>query len=322
MRKQISRVVMSAFLCCGLLLPAVGTSAEKGNGLGIGPSLLKESRRSLAKAHEYLLKKQMPDGSWVGEAPVTAMVLTAFLTEPRAEFYADDAATKAAVEKGFKFLSTFIQPNGGIYKKEYRNYVTSVCLMAYAESRDPQYAKIVDGARRYLIKFQLDEDDGISKDNPFYGGIGYGGDDRPDLSNLQLALDAIHQADLYQQELKLAAPRSDDRTPDHFDKALVFLARCQNLKRINKADYATDDGGFIYETGAYKPARSHSYGSMTYAGVKCLLFANLKNPDMADRVNKAVAWIEKNYTWDENPGFGDKAIFYYYMTAGKSLEAL
>jgi len=48
--------------------------------------------------------------------------------------------------------------------------------------------------------------------------------------------------------------------------------------------YATNDGGFIYETGHYKEDRSHSYGSMTYAGLKSLLFARVDKEDI--RVKK------------------------------------
>lgn len=84
--------------------------------------------------------------------------------------------------------------------------------------------------------------------------------------------------------------------------------------------YATDDGGFIYETGTYKKERSHSYGSMTYAGLKSLLHAQVDKNDI--RVKKAVGWIRNNYTLDVNPGFGTTSLYYYYMTFGKSLSVL
>ncbi|ETR69545.1 MAG: hypothetical protein OMM_09501 [Candidatus Magnetoglobus multicellularis str. Araruama] len=108
--------------------------------------------------------------------------------------------------------------------------------------------------------------------HPYYGGIGYGGDDRPDLSNTQLALEAIHAAEAYESRLKNVIPQTVSKIEAdkkefglHWKKALVFLARCQNVKAVNKMPYATDDGGFIYETGTYKKERSHSYGSMTYS---------------------------------------------------------
>ena len=84
-------------------------------------------------------------------------------------------------------------------------------------------------------------------------------------------------------------------------------------------DYATNDGGFIYETGHYKPERSISYGSMTYAGLKSLLFAGIDKNDI--RVKKAYAWICDNYTVKENPKFGTTSLYYYFMTATKCLTA-
>mgnify|MGYP002046225124 CR=1 FL=1 len=46
-------------------------------------------------------------------------------------------------------------------------------------------------ARNWLIGLQADEGEGYSEGDLYYGGIGYGGDERPDLSNLQMALEAL-----------------------------------------------------------------------------------------------------------------------------------
>jgi hypothetical protein len=104
----------------------------------------------------------------------------------------------------------------------------------------------------------------------------------------------------------------------HWLKALVFLSRTQNIESVNDMDYATDDGGFIYETGHYKPERSISYGSMTYAGLKSLLYAGIDKNDV--RVRKAYAWICSNYSVEENPNFGTSSLYYYFMTATKCLK--
>jgi squalene-hopene/tetraprenyl-beta-curcumene cyclase len=79
-------------------------------------------------------------------------------------------------------------------------------------------------------------------------------------------------------------------------------------------------GGFIYETGHYKDERSRSYGSMTYAGLKSLLFAQVDRDDV--RVRRAVEWIGQHYTLEENPGFGTTSLYYYYMTVAKCLNEL
>jgi squalene-hopene/tetraprenyl-beta-curcumene cyclase len=189
------------------------------------------------------------------------------------------------------------------------------------------YNTIIENAKKFLIEFQLDEGEGIDAKNPFYGGIGYGGDDRPDLSNTQLALDAIRAAEMYRPSdsgiLGDSTPQIREEETErglHWHKAIVFLARTQNIKSVNDMPYTTDDGGFIYETGHYKEERSHSYGSMTYAGLKSLLFAGVYKEDI--RVKKAISWICSHYTLDENPGFGTTSLYYYYMTAAKCLAAL
>jgi squalene-hopene/tetraprenyl-beta-curcumene cyclase len=287
-------------------------------------SLFNEARHSLCTSGNYLIKTQLPNGSWKEHPAITSLVVYSLLLSP--DSLSNKKAT-TAIQKGLAFIESFVQKDGGIYQKEYRNYVTAVCLMALTETGDKKYRTIIANAKKFLIQFQLDETENISEDHPFYGGIGYGGDDRPDLSNTQLALEAIKAAEDYESRLQKLIPNkiSQIETEEkelglHWKKALVFLARCQNVKAINKMPYATDDGGFIYETGTYKKERSHSYGSMSYAGVKSLIYANVDKNDI--RMKKAIEWIQNNYTVDTNPGFDDTSLYYYYMTFSKCLHAL
>lgn len=287
-------------------------------------SLLKETRHSLETGYAYLLKSQLPNGSWKDDPAITALVLYSFVLEPK---YAPDKKIQAAISRGYAYLETFVREDGGIYSKAYRNYVTAVCLMAFSETGLQKYRDIIANAKNFLIRFQVDEGEDIQKGHPYYGGIGYGGDDRPDLSNTQLALEAIKSAETYESRYNLVIPATVNQIETeekelglHWQKALVFLSRCQNIKSVNTMPYAGDDGGFIYETGTYKEDRSHSYGSMTYAGVKSLLYARVGRNDI--RVQRAVDWIKSHYTLEENPGFGTASLFYYYMTAAKCLDAL
>ena len=105
----------------------------------------------------------------------------------------------------------------------------------------------------------------------------------------------------------------------------------QNHSETNDQPWAGNDGGFIYSPsdGGASPAGEYtgadgkkflrSYGSMTYAGLKSLIYAGLTKDD--SRVKAAWEWISKNWTLDENPGFrlSDPAtaasgMFYYYHT--------
>lgn len=287
-------------------------------------SLLKEAKHSLTLAHDFLLTSQLENGSWKNEPAITALVLYSFLLNP---IYNPGAKSEKVLLKGFEYLETFVKPDGGIYRNEYKSYTTAVCLLAFTESKLEKYKTLINNAKQFLIQFQVDESEGITEDHQFYGGIGYGGDERPDLSNTQLALDAIKAAEDYEASYSGVVPANlskvekDERELGlHWRKALIFLARCQNVKAVNDMPYAEDDGGFIYETGHYKEERSHSYGSMTYAGVKSLLYARVDKEDI--RVKRAVSWIRSHYTLEENPGFGQAALYYYYMTFAKCLDAL
>jgi squalene-hopene/tetraprenyl-beta-curcumene cyclase len=62
-----------------------------------------------------------------------------------------------------------------------------------------------------------------------------------------------------------------------------------------------------------------SYGSMTYAGYKSLLFAGLAKND--PRVLAALEWITSHYTMNENPGLGQQGLFYYRLAMARALLA-
>jgi len=279
-------------------------------------SLINESRHSMKLAFKYFAKSQQEDGSWKNDSAVTALVLYSYMLAPE---YNPDAETAEAIKKGYAYLEKFVKPNGGIYESElkYRNYATAVSLLAFTAANKLEYKSIIENAKNYLIKFQLDENEDIAPENAYYGGIGYGGDTRPDLSNLHLALEGIKAAE--DLEAKATPDKTQEQMGEHWRKALVFLARTQNLKSVNDMDYATNDGGFIYETGHYKPERSVSYGSMTFAGLKSLLYAGVDKNDI--RVKSAYAWVCENYTVEENPEFGTTSLYYYFMTATKCLTA-
>jgi squalene-hopene/tetraprenyl-beta-curcumene cyclase len=116
-------------------------------------------------------------------------------------------------------------------------------------------------------------------------------------------------------------------------KALVFVSRCQNRKsEFNDQPWAdkVDDGGFIYTPAAGGVSMApdaklpngglRSYASMTYAGLKSMIYAGLKPDD--PRVKAALAFIKAHYTLDENPGLGQGGLYYYYQTFAKAMSLL
>ena len=100
----------------------------------------------------------------------------------------------------------------------YRNYETSLALVCFAEAnRDGRYDRLIRGAEKFLKANQWAEAQGQDKSSPAYGGAGYGKHMRPDLSNTNFLVDALHAAG--------AGPNDEA-----MQKALIFVSRCQNLE--------------------------------------------------------------------------------------------
>ncbi len=222
--------------------------------------------------------------------------------------------------KSLKYLEGFVQPDGGIHAKDtfYKNYETCLVLMCFVEAnRDGQYDKLIKNAGKFLKENQWDEKMGIDKANPAYGGAGYGRNKRPDLSNTNFLMDALKAAD----------NGPDDEA---VKKALIFVSRCQNLESEHNTlpfPAKNPDGGFYYtpasggvsQAGPLPNGGLRSYGSMTYAGLKSMIYAGLGPDD--PRVKAALRWLQTHYDLTSNPGLGSAGLYYYYHTLAKALDA-
>jgi squalene-hopene/tetraprenyl-beta-curcumene cyclase len=271
-----------------------------------------------ARAVNFLKSRQKNDGSWSTEKGpgITGIVLTALLRSKRM------TPSEPAIVKGLAYLEGFLSPkSGGLAEGPTSNYVTAIALMAFQQANvGGKYDAQIKAGQNYLKNLQWDESESKSPDDPFYGGAGYGSRSRPDLSNTSFFVEALRDTGL----------PADDPS---LKKALVFISRCQNLKgEFNDQPWAgkVNDGGFIYTTAAGgvsmavpdKDANGglRSYGSMTYAGLKSMIYAGLKPDD--PRVKAAAEYIARNYTLEENPGMGQAGLYYYYQTFAKALTQL
>jgi squalene-hopene/tetraprenyl-beta-curcumene cyclase len=313
--KSVVAWSLGALICAWAWLGAAGGRTVGAAGPSEKPSE-KLYQQTIDKAIEYLgTKGQAADGSFsarVGPA-VTAIVVTGLVRNDRS---LDDPL----VSKGLKYLAGFVRDDGGIYAEGSRikNYETCVVLMAFVvANKDHRYDKIIKNADAYIRGLQAE---GV-KEGPAdlsYGGVGYGNATRPDLSNTAFLIDA----------LKAAGADSDDKA---LQEALTFVSRCQNFEsEHNTTPYAAKnpDGGFYYTplVGQGPDAEKTengglpSYGSMTYSGLKSMIFAGLGADD--PRVKAAVGWVHGHYDLQHNPGQGTSGLFYYYITFAKALDAL
>jgi len=302
--------VSAAVLSSVVLVPA---RADEGS---LPPDEAQARDQAVNKAIGFLRAAQAADGSYSAQAgpAVTALVATALLSHGR-------SANDPQVARSLKYLEGFVQPDGGIYQPDtfYKNYETCLAILCFSKANgDGRYTELLKKAEAFVKELQWDGTEGHDESSYHYGGAGYGRGKRPDLSNTQFLLDA----------LKATGNGPDDEA---VKKALIFVSRCQNLEsEHNTTEFPAKnpDGGFYYTPAAGGSSQAgplpngglRSYGSMTYAGLKSMIFAGVGPDD--PRVQAAVAWIQKHYSLSENPGMGDAGLYYYYHTFAKALDAL
>ncbi len=325
---KISIVLLTASLVATALADPKSTALADA-------SLRLEADRAMDRGLKFLAGEQMQNGSWRDTPGITAMVIMAHLNAPR-ELTADE---KVRVEKGFKFIVSCAKPTGAIFTDSYASYNTSICLLALVKANDMEkYGPTIKAARRFLLDLQLDEGENVLPKGSFYGGIGYGsaGAGRPDVSNTHLALEAIRFSEMLDTE-KGQPPQPGSKL--HWDKAVKFLERSQNLPAKNgignDQSWAGNDGGFVYKPDESKasleeskklqagenvpPGSLRSYPSMTYAGFKSYIYAELKKDD--PRVQAAYGWIQSNWDLEKNGSLGMQGYYYYLHTLAKALDA-
>ena len=303
----------AALLLSGLLVVLMVPGLHAGQPARQSGTLSNETRdklrQSLARGAAYLRQNQQPDGTWEKNPGITGLVVTALLRQPAV----DRAKSMAEVTRALDYLKGLAQPNGGIYEKDLPHYMTAVAMMALVEGGRASDKPVIEKGRQYLVANFLDESEGVNPSDIWYGGMGYGSAPRPD-----------RRADLISTEYALRALKESSLPSDNaaWDKAIKFLQRAQNNSETNDQKWAANDGGFVYYPGFsyHQEGGTRSYGSVTYAGLLSYTYANLKKQD--PRVQAVLKWIRENYTVDENPGMGQKTVYYYYMVFAKALQAV
>jgi len=326
-------------IAAALALSAIVQCWTPNAALAIDESHMRTARAMIANSIAYLRTQQdQATGGWAvpEQGPslpaITGLVVKGMILDPSID------ETDDAIRRGVAFLLSKRQPDGGIYDGILPSYNTSICLSALANIHTAEAAAVIKPAQAFLKSLQWGDGANasaagtakVNRSNPFYGGVGYGSHGRPDNSNLNLMLQALHDSGL----------SSEDPA---FARALIFLQRTQMHHLVNDMPYAagSTQGGFIYATGPEKDqpdigeskagtieetlddgsrvSRLRAYGSMTYAGFKSYIYANLSRDDT--RVQLAYDWIRRNYTLAENPGLGTNGYYYFLVTFARAMEA-
>lgn len=304
-------LLAAGLIATNLWLQTPSVSAQATGAANDGPQASQLVERGVG----FLRTAQAPDGSFSKEAGpgITAIVATGLLQN-------DVPATDPLVAKALAYLQSFARSDGAIAAEgsKYSNYETSMAIRAFKAANDKgQYDELLKSAEGYIKQIQWNAEEGHGESSDFYGGAGYGGHARPDLSNTTFMLDALEA---------LEVPSDDEAV----QRALVFVSRCQNLpSKYNETKFPAlnPDGGFYYtiaqggssQAGALPNGGLRSYGSMGYAGLKSMLYAGVDRDD--PRVKAVVEWLQQHYSVDENPGMGDSGLYYYFHTFAKALSA-
>jgi squalene-hopene/tetraprenyl-beta-curcumene cyclase len=317
-----------------LPMPPQFEIANDPRALPISEEHYEKAKKALERGLEFLRQQQHDSGAWLTDvkaaptdqaeklSPVDVAV-TALAVKGFAQAEASEARQQV-INRAVQSIMASREADGSFGGDSLSNYVTSSVVSALSSLDEFQSSGAVRDGVKWLEKSQWDQSEGLRAAQDWFGGAGYGNNGRPDLSNTQMMLDAMYDAGM---------------SPDEpaFQKALAFISRTQNLEATNPTEWSTDDGGFIYtsvgggesmaseaagegrkgELIDGRPRSLRSYGSMTYAGFKSMLYAGLSPDDV--RVRAAYDWLRKNWTFEENPGLGQQGLYYYYHTLARAL---
>ncbi len=319
---------------CGCLLLAgflaSGTmhlwSAEAGGpaaSMATDSALREQASSAMLKGLDWLKTHQKDNGAWsdTNYPGLTALGLWAAARSGRPDLA--EVRNKAAT-----FIAGWVQPDGGIYKPATGGrgtgglsiYNTALCMVALHSHDRGKYTPAILRAREYLASGQ------VQGDSAGAGGFGYerpSGNprERADLSNTGWSLMAMRAT----QDVEDLRPKTARTVDVDWASALKFVT---SLQQRDEQD-PVNDGGFGYEGGGERSSPSakstgavalRGFGSMTYAGIESMIYAQVDRND--PRVRSAVDWASRHWSVDENPGMDSKGLFYYYNIMGKALSLM
>ena len=297
-------------------------------GAELPAELAAEARAAMARGAEWLAGQQQAEGYWaLPDFPAMTGLSTWALQRT------DPAGHRETIERGTEFILASVREDGSIWREPstqrrgggLANYNTAICMTALHSLGRPELVATIQRARTFLARMQHHGDD------VFRGGKGYDATtDRAyaDLSNSYIAYEAMRLT----QDVEDLRAAGDPRADLDWGAVQEFLAQLQNLSAVNTNAWVSesdaDRGGFAYSPGAGAASSTNaegrvtlrSYGSMTYAGLLSLIYAEVDERDV--RVQSARDWASRHWTLDENPGMDQQGLYYFFNVLSKSLRAM
>jgi squalene-hopene/tetraprenyl-beta-curcumene cyclase len=277
-----------------------------------------EARAAVARGLAWLTATQQVNGAWSDPQfpALTALALWSYCDagQPR----------HPAADKAVAFILTCVQTNGGIYVDVpgrkgggLGNYNTGISMTALHATGRKDLTRVIQNARTFVAGSQHFGDDVYS------GGFGY---DRvtkrayTDLMNTHFSIEAMRRT----QNVEDLRPAGEARADIDWDKALAYVDKLQR----KPGGEPGDEGGFVYNPDDPKAGLAtnaatgavvlRAYGSITYAGLLSMVYANVARDD--PRIVSAVDFAARHWTLDENPGMGAQGLYFYYNVMSRALD--
>lgn len=276
---------------------------------------------------DYLRANQQPGGYWLPGGSYsdyvagTSLGVLCFLnqkdplTDDKLGYSGLSTSDQAVVDDALAYIVSAQNPDGSIYVG-HSTYETGLAMTALAEVMDsggPDYTAVLTSAIAFFVTVQVDEGEGSSPGDTYYGGWGYfGGSWTADGSNSQFALIGLRAADSV-----LGGGIVPQTT---WDKAILFYQHLQNDPTVNEMSWADivsnpsyNDGGGVYTPTGWSLSDTGYYGSSgSHTSFLCWSYILCGLPQEDYRVNRTLEWLRANFDYDENPNQHGWPFYYYY----------
>lgn len=298
----------------------------------------KSARESLQKGLDFLFANQQENGSIVSDeqgADTAALGATGLAAIGAARAPKDIRAKyEEKIAKACAYILSKQMTDGSFQGAEgLPTYTSAISIMALHYAGAQKYSERIKKGQEYLVNAQYHSE--VDAKDLNYGGWTYGQKAKGESKAANLS--TTHYAVMGLRETGFS------RDPGVYERAVIYASRCRDDSETSDVTGIKflNDGGFRYGPKDTRGSANKkglidenakeyfpSYASMTYAGFKTLLYANLAKDD--PRVLGALNWMKNNYTLEKNSGMGyrpdekdmeQQGLYYFYNALARAMDA-
>ena len=297
-------------------------------GKPIDLSLRREVARTIDRGNQWLMDHQNASGFWsdANHPVITSFALLALQRDPE-EYHTE--IKEPNLEKGYRYLRSCVQHDGGIYRSDkQRRFDTSASMLALLVREHELHDEMIWKARQYLLGFPFKLDGKEALDQRIEEL------EKVELEDahvdLRVAMQVLEVLNFTQH---IADIRETSEPPLNRETMIRFLEQHQYAVYRQEAGLSAegykDRGGFasfpldhqssstLAESGI---SMNHLSGSSSFAGLLSYLYVGLESSDV--RVVEVMGWLDYHFSLKENPGLGQEDLFFYYLVMAKAWTAM